>query len=453
MSLDQAQQEQLRQWERDHLWYPFTQMATLADDPPPIIVAADGMYLIDADGQRYLDGVGSMWVSVHGHRVGAIDAAIADQLEHVAHTTLLGLTHPAAIMLAKALVDVAPEGLSRVFYSDTGACAVEIAVKMAYQYGTLTATTERRHFFRLNRGYHGDTIGAVSVGGIDLFHATYRPLLFPTIAVESPYCYRCPWGQSYPGCNRACFDHVAEVVSQRASEACGFIMEPLVQGAGGMITLPPGYTAFVRELTARHGVPLILDEVATGFGRTGTLFAAEREHVQPDFMAVSKGLSGGYLPIAATLVREEIFQAFLGSPERTFFHGHTYTGNPLAARAALANLELMQSSNLIAELPTRVNVLAAALAALARLPHVGEVRQCGMMVGVELVADRETTAPYPGERRMGARVCQAVRRRGAFIRPLGDVVVLMPPLAMAHDQLHALVAMVGEAITEVTGTA
>ncbi len=452
MNLDQSRQDQLRRWERDHLWYPFTQMATLADDPPPLIVGAEGMYLVDADGRRYLDGVSSLWVNVHGHRVAAIDAAITDQLQHVAHSTLLGLTHPPAIMLAKALVDVAPAGLTRVFYSDTGACAVEIAVKMAYQYGALTGTTERRHFFRLNRGYHGDTIGAVSVGGIDLFHATYRPLLFPTIPVESPYCYRCPWGQRYPGCNRACFDHVADVVAQGASGACGFIMEPLVQGAGGMITLPPGYTAFVRQVTERHGVPLLLDEVATGFGRTGTLFAAARENVQPDFMALSKGLSGGYLPIAATLVREEIFQAFLGAPERTFFHGHTYTGNPLAARAALANLELMQSSGLMQQLPDRIAALTAALEALAALSHVGEVRQCGMMVGVELVADAASTAPYPGELRMGSRVCQAARRRGVFIRPLGDVVVMMPPLAMSHDQLRSLVTMVGEAIAEVTGT-
>ncbi|MGH2719415.1 MAG: adenosylmethionine--8-amino-7-oxononanoate transaminase [Actinomycetota bacterium] len=440
--------------DKAHVWHPFTQMEGWLAGDPLMIERGEGCWLIDADGRRYLDGVSSLWVNVHGHHVEEIDRAIADQLTRIGHSTLLGLANVPATELAAGLVGLAPPGLTKVFYSDAGACAVEVALKMAFGYWQHHGVTTKRTFLCLENGYHGDTLGAVSVGGIDLFHGAYGPLLFPSFRGPSPYCYRCPLGKTYPSCAIACLDPVEETLQAHSDEICAVIVEPLVQAAGGMIAQPPGYLRRLAELCDAHDVLLIADEVATGVGRTGTFFACEQEGVTPDLLVLGKGLTGGYLPLAATLTTQEIFDAFLGPPEehQTFFHGHTYTGNPLAAAAALANLELMVHNDTLAGVRERAELLARLLKPLVDHPNVGEVRQRGLMVGIELVADRTTGRPYAPDLGMGWQVCGRAREAGAIIRPLGDTVVLMPPLAIPPEELTALAEIAIAAVGGATST-
>jgi adenosylmethionine-8-amino-7-oxononanoate aminotransferase len=437
-----------------HVWHPFTAMQGWLDDDPLIIERAEGCELIDTEGRRYLDGVSSLWVNVHGHSHPAIDAAIVDQLGRLAHSTFLGLTHPPAIELAARLVALAPGRLERVFFSENGAAAVEVALKMAYSYWRHRGE-DRPTFVRLENAYHGDTIGAVSIGGIDRFHETYRPLLFATTAIPSPYCYRCPLGLTHPACDLACADVLDAVLTREGSSVAAVVVEPLVQGAAGIITAPDGHLRRIADIARRHGVLLVVDEVATGFGRTGRLFACEHEAVEPDLMCVAKGLTGGYLPLSATLATARVFDAFLARPEehRTLYHGHSYSGNPLCCAAALANLDVFESEQVLESLPGKVEALAAALKPLADHPHVGDVRQRGLMAGIELVADRATKEPFPEALQVGAEVAKATRPRGAIVRPLGDVVVLMPPLAMTDEELTRLVQATAEAIDEATAVA
>src|SRR5262245_26250561 len=412
--------------DHQHIWHPFTQQRDWVAEEPLMIEGADGVELIDAEGRRYLDGVSSLWCNVHGHRHPEIDQAVRDQLDRVAHSTMLGLTHPGAAELAARLVEIAPPGLSRVFYSDSGSTATEIALKMAFQYQQQRGGqhTRRTSFVHLRDAYHGDTIGSVSVGGIDLFHATYRPLLFDAHAVE-------PGDPS----------DLERTLAAHEEEIAAVIVEPLVQGAAGILIHPPGYLRAVRELCDRFGVLLIWDEGATGFGRTGTMFACEQEGISPDLLCIAKGLTGGYLPLAATLTTERIYEGFLGAPEdqRTFFHGHTYTGNPLACAAGLATLRVFDQERTLERLQPKIAALAEALAEeVAPLPCVAEIRQRGFMVGIELQG-------FPLEARIGHEVTLAARARGAIIRPLGDTIVLMPPLAIEPGQLRRLVAITAEA--------
>jgi adenosylmethionine-8-amino-7-oxononanoate aminotransferase len=440
---------------RRHLWYPFTQMAGWNKQPLLIIVRGKGPYLWGHDGYRYLDGTSSLWVNLHGHRHPALDRAIAAQLRRTAHTTLLGLSHPPAIELASELVRRAPVGLSRVFYSDNGSTAVEVALKMAFQFWQLSGRTGRRKrtFINFANSYHGDTLGAVSVGGIDLFHQRFAPLLFPTLKVHSPYCYRCPLKLRYPECGIACLDQLEQTLKRRRDEVAGVVIEPLVQAAAGMVTAPPGHLQRVRELTRRYDTLLIADEVATGFGRTGRLFACEHEAVTPDLMAIAKGLTGGYLPLAATLTTERIYRAFLGpyAKFKTFFHGHSYTGNPLGCAAALANLNIFDAEGTLAAAQSAANELHDALQPVADLPHIGQIRQCGLMVGIELVKNRTTSTPYPPAQRTGHRVCLEARRRRLLLRPLSDVIVLMPPLSITRSLIRRMADIVGRSIARVTG--
>ena len=414
------------QLDRDHLWHPFTQQQGWCEEEPLSIERAEGWHLIDSAGRRYIDGVSSLWCNVHGHRHPAIDRALRDQLDRVAHTTMLGLTHPGAAELAARLVDRAPPGLSRVFYSDSGSTATEIALKMAFQFQRQRGGQHARRtsFVHLRDAYHGDTIGSVSVGGIDLFHATYRPLLFSSHAAE-------------PG-DAA---DMERLLAANEEEVAAVIVEPLVQGAAGMIVHPPGYLKAVRELCDRFGVLLICDEVATGFGRTGTMFACEQEGVVPDLLCLAKGLTGGYLPLAATLSSERIYEGFLGAPEeqRTFFHGHTFTGNPLACAAALASLEVFERERTLLRLQPKIRLLGDLLESVAELPEVAEVRGRGLMTGIDL-------GEHDAELRLGHRVALEARRRGAIVRPLGDVVVLMPPLAISKGDLRRLVEITAESI-------
>ena len=391
-----------------------------------MIERAEGARLVDSEGRRYIDGVSSLWCNVHGHRHPGIDAAVREQLDKVAHSTMLGLSHPGAAELAAKLVDLVPPGLSRVFYSESGSTATEIALKMAFQFQQQRGGQHRRRtsFVHMHEAYHGDTIGSVSVGGIDLFHSTYRPLLFESHAAE-------------PG-DAA---DLERVLACHEEQIAALILEPLVQGAAGMLVHPPGYLREARELCDRYGVLLICDEVATGFGRTGTMFACEREGVAPDLLCLAKGLTGGYLPLAATLATERIYEGFLGAYEdyRSFFHGHTYTGNPLACAAALASLEAFERERTLERLQPKIELLAEQLEAVATMPAVSEVRRCGTMVGIDL-------GEHDPALRLGHQVTLEARERGAIVRPLGDVVVLMPPLSISAEELTDLVEIVATSI-------
>jgi adenosylmethionine-8-amino-7-oxononanoate aminotransferase len=443
-----------RLWRADHrhLWHPFTQMSDWLREEPLIVDAGDGPYLVDTLGNRYLDGVSSLWCNVHGHRVPEIDAAIRAQLDRIAHSTLLGLASTASIECAEALAAILPRGLTRVFFSDAGATAVEIALKMAFQHHQLRGDEARTEFVALRGGYHGDTIGAVSLGGMDLFHRIFKPLLFPVHHAPQPYCYRCPLAKEWPGCGMACADEVERVFAERPGKIAALVLEPVMQGADGMIAQPPGYVRRMREMCDRHGALLVCDEVATGFGRTGTMFAVEQEGVVPDILTVAKGITGGYLPLAATVTTEAIFESFLGPFEskRTFFHGHTYAGNPLACAAATASISLMRERKVIEGLPAKAAALARALAPARDLANVGDVRQRGLMVGIELVRDRATKEEYAYGLRAGHQACTEARKLGAVLRPLGNVVVLMPPLLLTEAQLGELAGIALAAIENVT---
>jgi adenosylmethionine-8-amino-7-oxononanoate aminotransferase len=416
----------LTQLDRDHLWHPFTQQQGWVEEEPLMIESGEGSHLTDAAGRRYIDGVSSLWCNVHGHRHAGIDAAIQDQLGKVAHSTMLGLSHGGAVELAARLVEIAPAGLSRVFYSDSGSTATEIALKMAFQYQQQRGGqhTRRTSFVHLRDAYHGDTIGSVSVGGIDLFHAAYAPLLFDGHTAE-------------PG-DAA---DLERILAAHEEEIAAVIVEPLVQGAAGMIVHPDGYLRDVRRLCDDYGVLLICDEVATGFGRTGAMFACEQEDVSPDLLCLAKGLTGGYMPLAATLATERIYEGFLGAPEdqRTFFHGHTYTGNPLACAAALASLDAFEAERTIESLQPKIELLGELLDRISLMPEVAEVRSRGFMVGIDL-------GEHNPALRLGHAVTLEARRRGAIVRPLGDTVVLMPPLSISEDDLRSLLEITSESI-------
>lgn len=431
-----------------HVWHPFTQMQVWPDDSPLVIERAEGNWLIDTEGRRYLDAISSLWVTVHGHRRVELDAAVKAQLDKVAHSTLLGLASVPSIELAKKLVAIAPEGLNRVFYSDSGSTAVEVAVKMAYQYWQLAGRPKKQRFVALAEAYHGDTIGSVSVGGMDLFHERFRNLLFPVERIPTPHAYR--WNGS-----DVLADSLAaaeKLLREKHQELAGLVVEPLVQGAAGMLMQPKGYLKGLETLCRRYDVLLICDEVATGFGRTGTMFAVEQEDVRPDFLCLAKGLTGGYLPLAATMATERVYQAFLGSfgEAKTFFHGHTYTGNPLACAAALASLNLFETDSTLERVKPVMQTLERGLSRIAQLPHVGDVRRRGMMVGIELVKDRATKQEYAFDERLGFKVCLEARKHGVWVRPLGNVIVLMPPLSLTVAEAELLLNAVEQSIVQLT---
>lgn len=463
----------LEEQDKRYIWHPFTQMKDWLGERPVIISEGRDCFIKDTYGNWYLDGVSSLWVNVHGHRKKEIDDAIRKQLEHIAHTTMLGLGNVPAITLAERLVAIVNQSMcgggnpfwlpssgqaqgpapAKVFYSDNGSTAVEVALKMAFQYWQHKGEKERTSFVFLNNGYHGDTLGAVSVGGIDIYHKVFGPLLFKGHKAPSPYCYRCESGGVYPDCRLACLGRMEEILREKSAEIAAVIIEPLVQAAGGMIVSPPGYLKGARELCTRYNVLMIADEVATGFGRTGRMFACEHEGVVPDIICLSKGLTGGYLPLAATIATEEIYHAFLGEFRelKTFFHGHSYTGNPLGCAAALACLDIFETEKTIEALKPKIQMLESFLHDSASLDHVGDVRNMGMMAGIELVKDKSTKEPYPWEEKMGWRVCYYARDHGVIIRPLGNVVVIMPPLSISIGNLAQLLKVINDGIREVTG--
>jgi adenosylmethionine-8-amino-7-oxononanoate aminotransferase len=476
--MDSRELRRLIDLDHAHLWHPFTPMRQWRQADPIVIERGEGDELIDPAGRRYIDGVSSLWCNVHGHRVPEIDQAIRDQLDRIAHSTLLGLSNIPAIELAAKLCAIAPAGLSRCFLSDSGATATEAAFKMAVGHWFHQGQPQRHTFIALAGGYHGDTAGAMSVGYSDLFHRPFRSMVFRTRFVPPPDPSRGyrravggPWAlQDADHCRRIVGDALAAMeraLGEEGERVAAVVVEPRVQGAAGMIVQPPGYLRGVAELCRRFGVLLIADEVATGFGRTGAMFACEHESVQPDILCLGKGLSGGYLPVAATLCTEQVEQSFCGEPHefKTLYHGHTFGGNPLGCAASLASLQLFESSQLLAEVRRKAALLNTMLQPLRDLPVVKDVRYAGLMFGVELdPGDRSPEAPEApdasqtsgqarqqgdfGEsihrhaRRPGHEVCQACRADGVLIRPLGNVVVLMPPLSITDDHLERLAASV-----------
>lgn len=439
--------------DRKHVWHPFTQMTEWLRDEPLVIEKAEGNYLIDTDGKTYLDGVSSLWVNIHGHRKQEIDEAIIAQLGKVAHSTLLGLGGVPSIDLAARLVEISPAGLDRVFYSDSGSTAVEVALKIAFQYWRNLGYEKKTGFVTLSEAYHGDTIGSVSLGGIDLFHSIFHPLLFNTLTIPAPFPYQHP-ELTAEECRDRSLESFRSLAARKADEIAALVVEPLVQGAAGMIVHPPGFLKGLEAICREYHILLVCDEVATGFGRTGTMFACDQEDVRPDLMALAKGLSGGYLPLAVTLVTEEVHQSFIGefTEYKTFFHGHSYTGNALACAAALANLEIFEKDRVLETCRPKIELLTERLKEeIEPLPHVGDIRQCGFMIGIELVEDKSRRKPYPVELRTGAQVTRNIRKYGVILRPLGDVVILMPPLSITPEEIKKLVSATAISINDICG--
>jgi adenosylmethionine-8-amino-7-oxononanoate aminotransferase len=440
-----ATPSELRDWDRRHVWHAFTQMA---EYEPLVIERAEGCWLVDVDGRRYLDGVSSLWCNLHGHRHPRIEAAVTDQLEKLAHATTLGMSNPPAIELARRLAELAPGDLNHVFYSCDGSSAVEAALKIAFQYWRQCDLPRpaKRTYLAFDSAYHGDTLGSTAVGGIARFHDLFEPLLFDVVRLPTPDRR---YGDAVIHLAR-----LEEALQRRHDEIAAIVIEPLVQGAAGMVMQPPGYLRGARELATKYGVLLIADEIVTGFGRTGRMFACEHENVTPDLLCLGKSLTGGYLPMAATLATDRLFDAFLGDYAlgRTFQHGHTFGGNPLAAAAACASLDVLQEERILEETLVRKSVrLAAALAPLRAHRHVGDVRQLGMMAGIELVADRASNRPFPGHERRGWRVCRHSTASGVWLRPLGDVIVVMPALSVAEAEIDLVGRVLAESIDAACG--
>lgn len=460
------------QGDKDCLWHPFTPHSVWFRDDfePVVIVSGEGSWLTDARGRRYLDGNSSIWTNLHGHRHPLINQAITEQLNQIAHSSFLGLTHPLAVRLARRLLDFArPPGaalqhpLTRVFYSDDGSTAIEAALKIATQFFQQNGAPERTRFLSLGSGYHGDTVGAMSVGQSPQFHTSYRHLLFSSDSVPPPACYRCPFNRAKPErgtdarltrkCSWECIHPVEEAARRLGPNLAGFVVEPIVQGAAGFLMHPDGYLSRAAQIIRDTGGLLILDEVMTGFYRTGTALAYHRENVQPDLVALAKGLTGGYLPMAATLLTETLFRGFDGGPDRTFYHGHSYCGNQLGASAALANLELLTQP----DFPQRIESLRQALHEVGQtfwaLESVGDVRQEGTILAIELVKDFSSRTPFPPSQRLGAAICQRAAAYGLLTRPVGNVLLLMPPYSTTPAEVRRMGEALFRATQEILATA
>jgi adenosylmethionine-8-amino-7-oxononanoate aminotransferase len=440
--------------DKEFVWHPFTQMLDWEKENNIVIEKGDGIYLYDIHGNKYIDGVSSLWVNIHGHNNKELNDAIKDQIDKISHSTLLGLANVPSSVLAEKLIEIAPASLKKVFYSDSGSTSVEIAIKVAFQYFRQKGSKykNKKKFIAATSAYHGDTIGSVSIGGMELFHSIYKPLLFDTLRITYPYCYRCPFNLKYPNCELYCAKEAEKIIAYYADQAAAVVIEPMIQGASGMITMPAGYMKKIEKVCRDNEVLLIIDEVATGFGRTGKMFACEHEDINPDAMCIAKGITGGYLPMAATLFSQEIYEGFLANFEdnKTFFHGHTYTGNQLAAAAAVKSLELFKKNNIINAIAPKIEHFSKLLKKFDALNNVGEVRTIGLMAGIELVADKNTKEPYPQKDKIGHKVILKAREKGVIIRPLGDIIVILPPLVIEKNEIDELLSVVYDSIKAVT---
>ena len=442
--------EDIEKLDREFVWHPFTQMSDWEKERNILIERGEGVYLYDIYGNKYIDGVSSLWVNVHGHNNPELNEALKEQLGKIAHSTLLGLANIPSAILAEKLIEIAPKNLKKVFYSDSGSTSVEIAVKVAFQYFRQKgpAYKNKKKIIAATSAYHGDTLGSVSVGGIELFHSIYKPLLFETIRITYPYCYRCPFNLKHPDCGLYCAKEAEKIIKVHAEESCALIIEPMLQGASGMITMPAGYMKKIERACKDNGVLLILDEVATGFGRTGEMFAAFHEDISPDAMCVAKGITGGYLPMAATLFTQEIYDGFLGNcgDNKTFFHGHTYTGNQLASACAVKSLEMFKKYGLLNRMKPVIARFNELLKEFRQLGNVGDIRNIGLTAGIELVKDKDTKEPFEAGDRIGHKVVLNARERGVIIRPLGDVIVIMPPLVIDESTLETLMSAIYDSV-------
>ncbi|SNZ03232.1 adenosylmethionine-8-amino-7-oxononanoate aminotransferase [Persephonella hydrogeniphila] len=443
--------EYLKEWDKEYFWHPFTQMKVYREEENLIVEKGEGVYVYDINGKKYLDGVASLWCNVHGHNHPKLNKALIEQVNKIAHFTTLGASNVPAIVFAKNLVDITPPRLTKVFYSEDGAEAMEIAIKIAYHYWH-NKGEKKTKFVTLSEAYHGDTIGSVSVGGINIFHEKYRPLLFDVYKVPSPYLEAVKKvGREKAleyDTTKILIEEVEDFIFHNHQEIAAFVLEAGVQGAAGILPFPKGYLKEIRRICDEYNILMIVDEVATGFGRTGYMFACEKEGVEPDIMALGKGITGGYLPLAATVVTDDIFDAFLGEfgEAKHFYHGHTYTGNPLACSVAIANLELFEEEQTLKKLQPKIKLLEERLKEFWTLKHVGDVRQYGFMAGIELVKDKEKNEPFPYGERTGFKVARMMMEKGVWVRPLGDVMVIMPPLVISEKELEYLLDTMFESI-------
>lgn len=430
------------------LWHPCTQMKDHERLPVIPIRRGKGVWLEDFEGKRYLDAVSSWWVNVFGHANPRINQRIKDQVDQLEHVILAGFTHAPVVELSERLVRLTPEGLSRVFYADNGSSGIEVALKMSYHYWQNCGQPAKKRFVTLTNSYHGETVAAMSVGDVALFTETYKSLLLDTLKVPSPDCYLRAEGESWEAHSRTMFEHMERTLEQHHREVAAVIVEPLIQGAGGMRMYHPVYLELLREACDRYGVHLIHDEIAVGFGRTGSMFACEQAGITPDFLVLSKALTGGYLPMAAVLTTDTVYQAFYDdyATLRAFLHSHTYTGNPLACTAALATLDIFEQDNVIEANKALAARMALATAHLADHPHVAEVRQTGMALAIEMVQDKTSRAAYPWQERRGLKVYQHALERGAMLRPLGNVVYFLPPYVITPEEIDFLAEVASEGI-------
>jgi len=434
-----------------YVWHPYTQMKDCREFPPILIERAKGAKLYDSKGRFYYDTISSWWCNVHGHNHPRIKLAIKKQIDRLEHVLFAGFTHKPAVQLAEKLIRISPPNLAKVFFSDDGSTAVETALKMSFQYWQNTGKKTKTKFVSLDYGYHGDTIGAMSVSGVDLFNEVFKPLFFPSFKVPSPYCYRCPAGKNRRSCMLECIEPLEALIANRRREIAAIILEPLVMAAGGMIVYPLEYLVKAAQIAKKHGVHLVLDEIATGFGRTGRMFACQHADIQPDFMCLSKGITSGYLPLGATLTTDRIYKAFYADykKRKTFYHGHTYTANPLSCSAALAGLEIFEKEKTLKKLATLIPVFHAGMDKFKKLPAVGDVRYIGMIGAVELVKDKKTKKPFSFNERIGLKVYKEGLKRNLILRPLGSIIYLYPPLSIKDRELRYILQQTLEIIRNI----
>lgn len=434
-----------------YLWHPYTQMKDAESMPPVPIERAEGIKLFDANGNFYYDTISSWWCNVHGHNHPEIKKAINKQLESLEHVLFAGFTHEPAVCLAEKLIKITPANLTKVFYSDNGSTAVEVAMKMSFQYWQNKGRKEKTRFLSLDMGYHGDTIGAMSVSGVDLFNKKFEPLFFQSFKAPTPYCYRCPCGKAKGECELECLDQFEAILKKENDKIAAILIEPLLLGAGGMIVYPTEYLKGVQDLAKKYGVHLIVDEVATGFGRTGKMFACEHARIEPDFMCLSKGITSGYLPLSATLTTSEVFDAFYDDYDKlkTFYHGHTYTANPVACAAAIASIELFNKEDTLANVAEINAMLGVFLSEMSELAIAGDTRMIGTVGALELVKDKETKAPFSLTERIGLEVYKLSLEKNLLLRPLGNVIYFFLPLCTSREELQDIFARASEVINMV----